>query len=324
MATLQAHDDGQSAAVGIDVSKDWIDVHALPSGAALRVDLREDPSMKALLDFLGALAGTVDRVVLEATGGYEAPVVAALADAGLPVVVANPAQVRSFARALGQLAKTDAADARVIALFAQRIRPDIRPLAGEQQRALRETMARRRQLLDMIVMEKNRRDKAACPRVRASVGRILKALEAELQDLDGELDALVRQCPAWQEREDLLKTVPGVGPVTARTLAAHLPELGTLDRGKIAALAGLAPVARDSGKKKGHRSIWGGRAAVRCALYMAAVTAVRCNAPIKAMYRRLVDAGKPKKLALVACARKLLTILNAMVRHHKTWSPALT
>jgi transposase len=323
MATMQARDEGQSTAVGIDVSKDWLDVHALPSGRALRVDLRGDPSMEALLDFIG-LEGTVDRVVLEATGGYEAPVVAALADAGLPVVVANPAQVRSFARAAGQLAKTDAADARVIALFAQRIRPDIRPLAGEQQRVLRETMARRRQLLDMAVMEKNRRDKSPCARVKASIEKILGALEDELGELDGELDELVRKCPAWKEREDLLRTVPGVGPVTARVLAAHMPELGTLDRGKIAALAGLAPVARDSGRKKGHRSIWGGRVAVRCALYMAAVTAARCNPAIKAMYRRLRDAGKPPKLALVACARKLLTILNTMVRTGKAWSPTLT
>jgi transposase len=324
MATLQAHDEGHSAAVGIDVSKDWLDVHALPSGRALRVDLRQDPSMKALLDFIASLEGTVDRVVLEATGGYEACAVAVLADAGLPVVVANPAHVRSFARALGQLAKTDAADARVIALYAQRIRPEIRPLADGRQRELRETMARRRQLLGMVVMENNRSEKTACPRVKASVERVLEALHGELEELRVQLDALVLRCPEWQEREDLLRTVPGVGPVVARTLVAHMPELGTLDRGKIAALAGLAPVARDSGKKRGQRSIWGGRAAVRSALYMAAVTAVRCNAPIKAMYKRLLDAGKPGKLAIVACARKLLTILNAMVRHHKTWSTALT
>jgi transposase len=311
MAPLQVH-------VGIDVSKHALDVHALPSGRTTRVDVSSG-DFAALVEWLRAVEGTVENIVVEATGGYEAPVAAALADAGLPVLVVNPAQVRGFARAAGILAKTDRIDAGVLALFGQRMRPPLRPLADAQERELRETMARRRQLVAMRAMERTRLDQARGPAVARSIRRVIAALDEQLDSIDADLDRLMRESPVWREKEDLLRGVPGVGPVVARTLLASLPELGTLSRRQVASLAGLAPHARESGRWRGARRIAGGRTAVRCALYMATLSAARFNPAIAAVYARLLQAGKPRKVALVACARKLLTILNAMLRTKTPW-----
>ena len=310
--------------VGIDVAKNALDVHVLPCGQELHVNTNDDPHLESFTAALKALPGKIALVVMESTGGYQAPVAAALHEAGLPVVVVRANMVRSFANARGQLAKNDRIDARMIALFAERMRPPLRPMPDEGERALRELMARRRQLLGMIVQEKNRRDKAHTKDVIKSIEKTLLLLERQLAAIDKALDDAVGGSPLWVEREELLKTVPGVGPVVARTLLINMPELGTLTNKQTASLAGLAPVAADSGKRAGKRRVWGGRAAVRQALYMGTVSAVRCNAPIKAFYDRLVAAGKAKKLALIACARKLLTILNAMARTKKPWEPALT
>lgn len=310
--------------VGIDVSKNTLDVHVLPAGQELRVDTNDDPHLESFTAALKALPGKIALVVMESTGGYQAPVAAALHEAGLPAVVVRATLVRSFANALGQLAKNDRIDARMIALFAERMRPPLRPMPDAAEGALRELMARRRQLLGMIVQEKNRRDKAHTRNVIKSIEATLALLERQLAAIDKALDDAVGGSPLWIEREELLKTVPGVGPVVARTLLVNMPELGTLSGKQTASLAGLAPVACDSGKRAGKRRVWGGRAAVREALYMGTISAVRCNPVIKAFYDRLVAAGKAKKLALIACARKLLTILNAMVRTKKPWEPALT
>lgn len=310
--------------VGIDVSKNTLDVHVLPAGQELRVDTNDDPHLESFTAVLKALPGKIALVVMESTGGYQAPVAAALHEAGLPAVVVRATLVRSFANALGQLAKNDRIDARMIALFAERMRPPLRPMPDAAEGALRELMARRRQLLGMIVQEKNRRDKAHTRNVIKSIEATLALLERQLAAIDKALDDAVGGSPLWIEREELLKTVPGVGPVVARTLLVNMPELGTLSGKQTASLAGLAPVACDSGKRAGKRRVWGGRAAVREALYMGTISAVRCNPVIKAFYDRLLAAGKAKKLALIACARKLLTILNAMVRTKKPWEPALT
>lgn len=260
--------------------------------------------------------------MLEATGGYELAAVAALAAAGLPVVVANPRQVRDFARATGQLAKTDRIDAGVLALFAERVRPEVRPLPNEEAQELDAVLTRRRQLLEMLTAERNRLGQVA-GRGRRPVKKSLKAhiafLERELRVADTDLGAMVRASPAWREKDDLLRSVPGVGPVLSLTLLAELPELGRLSRREVAKLAGVAPLARDSGTLRGHRYVHGGRASVRAVLYMAALVATRRNPVIRAFYERLLAAGKPKKLALVACMRKLLTILNAMARSGVRW-----
>jgi len=310
------------AFVGIDVSKNSLDVFVHPTGDSLHIDVGEDPSLRALFDLIERTrekGHAIDRVVLESTGGYETPCVALLCDAELPVVVANPRQVRDFAKAFGRLAKTDRVDARIIALYAERMRPTVRSLPTQEQRNLREMMMRRRQLIDDSVRERLRLETTTSRSVRKSIERHLKWLTTETEKLEKELDALFRNNPVLRERIELLKTVKGVGDVTARVLVTHLPELGHLDRKRIASLAGLAPWSTDSGQKHGKRSIWGGRAVVRSALYMAAVTAVRTNPPIKAMYQRLLEKGKVKKLALIACARKLLTILNAMVANNTTF-----
>jgi transposase len=301
--------------VGIDVSKDHLDVAVRPSGEVFVV-ARNAAGLEELCTRLRALAPHI--VALEATGGFEIVAVAALAGAGLPVVVVNPAQVRAFAKALGQRAKTDPIDAGVIAHFAEAMKLEPRPLPDEATRLLADLVARRRQIIEMIGAERQR-EKRAPARLKKSIARLLKALEKELTSVEADLDEEVRGSPAWREKEDLLASVPGVGPTIARTLIAELPELGTLDRREIAALAGLAPFTRRSGQWKGRSFIGGGRAGVRTALFMGAMVAKQYNPVLRAFFQRLVAAGKPKMVALIAVARKLLTILNAVLRDRQPW-----
>lgn len=304
------------AFVGIDVAKDRLDVHVLPSREAFAV-ARDGPGLEALVDRLRAVAPVL--IVLEATGGFEAVAAAALAAAGLPLAVVNPRQVRDFAKATGRLAETDRLDAESIARFAERIRPAPRPLPDAAARRLAELVARRRQLVEMITAEDNRRRRARDPRVAERIEAHLGWLRNASAEIDADLDGVVRASPAWREKEDLLTSVPGVGAATARTLLALMPELGALDRRKIAALAGLAPVSRDSGRRRGEREIAGGRGPLRAGLYMAALVASRRNPVLADAYRRWRAAGKPAKLALTALMRKLLTILNAMLRDGQPW-----
>jgi transposase len=306
--------------VGIDVAKDKLDVAVRPS-AAQWVTPQTEEGLSALVERLSALEP--ELVVLEATGGYELAVAAALATASIPVAVVNPRQVREFARGSGQLAKTDALDAAVLARFAEVVHPTPRPLPETQAQELSALLTRRRQLQAMLIAERQRLGTALLA-VRPHITRHIRFLEAELADLDQQLRAAVQASPLWREQEDLLRSTPGIGPATALALLAEMPELGHLDRKKIAALVGVAPFPCDSGKLKGKRIVWGGRARVRSALYMAALVAVRHNPVLRAFYHRLRAAGKPKKVALTACMHKLLTILNAMLRHRTRWSPALT
>jgi transposase len=305
--------------IGIDVAKDQLDVHVFPSDDAFAV-ARDSEGLAALIERLGPLDPHL--VVLEATGGFELTVAAALVSAAIPLAVVNPRQIRDFARATGQLAKTDALDAKVIARFAAKVQPEARPVPDEQARALGELVARRRQVIEMMTAERNRRRQLISRRLLKSVDRLLAVLQKELTELDHDIGEGIRGTPAWRERDELLRSVPGVGDVVARTLIADLPELGRLDRKQIAALVGIAPINRDSGKMRGKRTTWGGRAKVRSVLYMAALVASRRNPVLAAFYRRLVAAGKPKKLALTAVMRKLLTILNAMVRNKTRWQTA--
>jgi transposase len=305
--------------VGIDVSKDRLDVAVRPSGEAFTVE-RNAAGLERLIERLRILSPYI--VALEATGGFETVVVAAVAAAGVPVVVINPAQIRAFARALGQRAKTDPIDADVIARFAEATKPVPRPLPDEATRQLADLVARRRQIIEMIGAERQREKRTALPRLRKSLRRVIGMLEKELAGLDIDIDETVRGTPAWREKEDLLASVPGVGTTIARTLIADLPELGTLSRKQIAALAGLAPFTRQSGQWKGRSFIGGGRSVVRTALFMAALVAMRHNQTLKGFFQRLRQAGKPKMVALIAVARKLLTILNAMVRDNKRWQNA--
>jgi transposase len=265
---------------------------------------------------------TPTLVVLEATGGFETIVAAGLAAAGLPVAVVNPRQIRDFARATARLAKTDALDAAVIAHFAEAINPPPRPLADAQSRLLGELMARRRQLIEMIGAESNRRRMLTVRRTLKSVDRVLATLKAQLEQIDDDIDIAVRGTPAWREAEDLLISVPGIGPRIARTLIAELPELGRLDRWQIASLTGVAPFNRDSGTLRGRRTIAGGRPVVRAALYMSVLVSIRRKLPLAHTYHRLRAAGKPAKVAIVACMRKLVTILNAILRDKKPWATA--
>ena len=305
--------------VGIDVSKAELVVAARPSGERWTV-ANDERGVRTLVERLTRDAP--ELVVLEATGGYELLCVAALAAAGLPVVVANPRQVRDFAKATGQLAKTDRIDADVLALFAERVHPPVRPLPDADAQELDALLARRRQLLEMLQAERNRLGQVF-GRGKQPVRKSLKAhiafLERELRVADTDLGEMVRRSPAWRERDDLLRSVPGVGRVLSFTLLAELPELGRLSRRQIAKLVGIAPLSRDSGTLRGRRFVQGGRAGVRAVLYMAALAATKRNAVIRAFYTRLLAAGKPKPLALVACMRKLLTILNAMARTHERW-----
>jgi transposase len=305
--------------VGIDVSKDRLDVHLGPSKEVF--DFARSPEgLERLVERLRTHRPAL--IVLEATGGFEITVAAALAAAGLPLAVVNPRQIREFARSTGRLAKTDRLDAEVIALFAERVRPEPRPLADADAQALGELVARRRQLVEMFGMESNRQHQARDARIRTRIQTHLAWLQQALADIDQEIDGQVRRSPVWLESEQLLTSVPGVGKVTARTLLADLPELGKLDRRKLAALVGIAPFNRDSGRLRGHRAIAGGRFAVRNALFMATLSAIRWNPLIRSHYTQLRQRGRPAKVALVACMRRLLTILNAMLRERVSWQPA--
>jgi transposase len=307
--------------IGIDVARDSLEVASRPAGESWQA--ANDPAgIAALVSRLQKLRPTL--IVLEATGGLELPVLAALGSAGLPVVAVNPRQVRDFAKATGKLAKTDAIDARVLAHFADGVRPTVRPLPDAATRALGALVTRRRQLVEMLTAEENRRQTAPTA-IRADIQAHILWLRKRLNGVDKDLSQAVRSSPLWREQEDLLRSVPGVGPVVSVTLLADLPELGTLDRKKITALVGLAPLNRDSGTMRGKRTIWGGRATVRAALYMAALVGSRCNPVLRALYARLVAAGKTKKVALTACMRKLLTILNALLKARTRWTqPAPT
>ena len=306
--------------VGIDVSKDRLDVQVVPLGQSFAV-ARDSEGLAELNRQLGSLPGLA-LVALEATGGFETVVTASLAVAGLPVVVVNPAQVRSLALALGKPAKSDPIDAGVIARFALATRPQPRPLPDEQTTALADLVVRRRQIVQMMVAERQRLRHATLPRLRRSIERLLTALQKELSEIDTALDAMVRRSPTWRHNQDLLKSVPGVGPTIARTLLAEMPELGTLNRRQIAALAGLAPWTRQSGRWKGKSFIGGGRAAVRAALFPGALAAARFNPMLRVFRLRLVNAGKPKIVAIIAVARKLLTIVNAIIRDQTPWQNA--
>jgi transposase len=307
---------------GVDVSKDQLDV-CVRRGEPQSHDeddvfvvTHDDAGIDILVSRLVEECSVL--VILEATGGFERGVVGALAGAGLAVVVVNPRQVRDFARATGRLAKTDKIDAYVLARFAEAVRPNPRPLPDGEIRALQGILARRRQLLGMLTAENNRLPTATKP-VAKRIAAHIRWLEKELSRTDGDLDEAIKSSPALSENEALLRSVPGVGPVLARTLLAEVPELGTLTHKRLAALIGIAPLNRDSGTLRGRRSIWGGRAEVRAALYMGALVAARRNPAIKEFYERLLAAGKPKKVALVACMRKLLSILNAVLKHHTPW-----
>jgi transposase len=304
--------------VGIDVSKDRLDV-ATSNRQRWSCANREGDFVE-LIERLASQS--VKLIVLEASGGYEGAVAASLAHAGLPVVVINPRQARDFAKACGRLAKTDEIDASTLALFAERIRPEARPLKDEQTRELEALLQRRQQLLHMLIAERQRLQMAAA-NIRTDIREHIKFLVKRLKDVNADLDELMRKCELWREREQLFKPVKGVGPQTLRMLCGLLPELGQLDRRRIAALVGVAPYNCDSGALRGKRHCWGGRAEVRCALYMATLSATRFNPVIRAFYERLVKAGKAKKLAITACMRKLLTILNAMVRDRSAWNETL-
>lgn len=304
--------------VGIDVSKDRLDVHVRPSGESFAV-ARDGDGLTALLARLQPLA--LRLVAVEATGGFEIVVAAAIGGAGLPLAVVNPAQVRHYAQALGKRAKSDRIDAEVIARFAEATTPEPRPLPDAATQLLADLVTRRRQIVIMIGAERQRAPRLP-KRLRKSCERVTRVLEKELAELDREIDTTVRGTPAWRDKEDLLASVPGVGPIVARTLIAELPELGQLDRRHIASLVGVAPFTRQSGRWHGKAFIGGGRGTVRAALFLAAMAAVRHNPAIRAFRQRLIAAGKPKMVALVACMRKLLTILNAILRDQRPWQSA--
>lgn len=305
--------------VGIDVSKDQLDVHIHPAGEAFSVS-RDTAGLEELIEKLKPFA--LKAIAVEATGGFESVVVASLMAESLPVIVVNPAQVRHFANALGKRAKTDPLDAAVIARFVEATKPEIRSLPSAQTLALADLMARRRQIVQMITAERQRAMRStANARLQKSIARLLKALQRELDSLDDDIDTSVRGSPVWREKEDLLSSVPGVGKIIARTLLAELPELGTLDRRQIAALVGLAPFTRQSGKWRGKSFISGGRASCRTVLFTGALVAAKHNPDLKAFRQRLIAAGKPKIVAIVAVARKLLTILNAIIRDKAPWAP---
>lgn len=307
--------DQPSWYVGIDVSQDCLDVAVAPEGKPWQLPHTE-AGIRELGEQLRALGPQL--VVVEATGGLEMPLAVALDAAGISVAVVNPRQVRDFARSLGKLAKTDRLDAQILAQFGAATRPVPRRLGDAQTQELQALVARRRQVLQMHTAELQRRQRAL-PVVRPRIDRVLAVLDKELEDLNRDLEDRLRQSPLWREQEDLLHSVPGVGPALTFSLLAGLPELGTLSRKQIAALVGVAPLNRDSGRWRGKRVVWGGRATVRAALYMPTVVAVRWNPTLRAFYHRLLAAGKPKKVALVACMHKLLTILNAMLKHRTPW-----
>jgi transposase len=305
--------------VGIDVSKDRLDVHVRPGGEAFAV-ARNGKGLNELIERLRGVGPTL--IAVEATGGFETIVAAAIAGAHLPLAVINPAQVRHFAQAVGKRAKTDPIDAAVIARFAEAVKPEPRELPDEAARLLSELVGRRAQLIEMLVAERQREKRASAGRVRKSLARHIAALEKELPEIDRDIDTMVRGSPVWREKEDLLITFPGIAHTIARSVLADLPELGRLGRREIASLVGYAPFTRQSGQWKGKSMIAGGRPSVRSAIFMAALSAIRCNPVMRAFYQRLLARGKPKMVALVAVARKILTILNAMLRDKKQWQNA--
>lgn len=311
----QLHD----AYVGIDVSKAHLDVDVFPDASPVRFT-NDEPGRFAACEHLLQIAPQL--IVLEATGGLESPLAGLLAAKGLRVSVINPRQARDFAKALGVLAKTDQVDAAVLARFAQAIKPPVRALKSEELAGLESVLTRRRQLIEMITAESNRRGSAA-PKIAKQIAKHITWLEKRLAEANDDLDSMIRSSPMWQQKAELMESVPGVGRVTATTLLADLPELGSLSRREISALVGVCPYNRDSGTRRGRRAIWGGRAQVRACLYMATVVASRCNPVIRAFYEKLVAAGKPKKVALVACMRKLLVMLNTMLKNGTPWNPGI-
>jgi transposase len=302
--------------VGIDVSKDKLDVAVRPSGEILSFSNDED-GISLMVDFIKPLSPLL--IVLEATGGLETASVGILAAKGLPVVVINPRQVRDFAKATGKLAKTDAIDAHVIARFGEAVRPEIRPLKDQETQKLDALITRRRQIVEMITAEKNRLG-SATSWTRKDIQNHIAWLEKCLMKADKDLNNLLRKSPVWREKNDILRSTPGVGPVLSMTLLSNLPELGTLNRKQIAALVGVAPLNRDSGLFRGKRKIWGGRASIRSVLYMSVTCAIRFNPLIKKFYQHLRNAGKVHKVAMTACMRKLLIILNTMIKNRTCWS----
>jgi transposase len=304
--------------VGIDVSKDRLDVHVQPTGEAFAV-ARDGEGLASLVARLTPLMPHL--VAVEATGGFEMTAAAAIAGAGLPLAIVNPAQVRHYAQALGRQAKTDRIDAEVIARFAEAVRPEPRPLPDEATQALADLVTRRRQIIAMMVAERQRATRLP-KRLKRSCERVVRVLEKELAALDQDIDTTVRGTPAWRAKEDLLASVIGIGTITARALIADLPELGTLNRRQIAALVGVAPFTRQSGRWQGKSFIAGGRPTIRAALFVATMAAVRHNPAIRDFRQRLIAKGKPKMVAMVACMRKLLTILNAILRDQTPWKPA--
>jgi transposase len=313
-------EDMMSEFVGIDVSKAKLDVCLHEAGAAFTV-ANDEAGLKELAEKLAAVQPQL--IVLEATGGYERLCAASLAQSGLGVAIVNPRQVRAFAIATGVLAKTDKVDARVLAHFAASVRPRVRALPDEQREALDELLGRRRQLMGMLVQEKNRLQQARAALVKKDIKSHIVILQNRIGGCDAELQQLIHASPVWKAQEDLLRSFTGIGPVSACTLMAELPELGALNRKKIASLVGLAPLPDDSGPRRGKRAIYGGRAHIRSVLYMATVSAIRANQPIRSFYQRLCAAGKPHKVALIACMRKVLTILNAMTRTQTRWRDPL-
>ena len=308
--------EAESPYVGIDVSKNQLDIAVRPAGDTWSMP-NDVSGITEVVQGLAQLPPAL--VVMEATGGLQMPLAAALATAGLPLAMVNPRQVRDFARAIGRLAKTDRLDAQVLAHFAEAVRPTPYPLPDAQTQELTALLTRRHQVVEMLTAEKNRL-RSARELVHRRVQDHICWLEQELADLDDDLERTLRKSPLWREKDNLLRSVPGIGRVVSITLLADLPELGTLSRHQIAALVGVAPLNRDSGRFRGKRMVWGGRARVRAALYMAALTASRYNPIIKAFYHRLCEAGKARKVALTACMRKLLIILNSMVKHRQTWN----
>ena len=307
----------QAIFIGIDVSKSTLDIAVYPNlNTPPRTFANNDAGRGDVLVWLRDLRPTL--VVMEATGGLQTPIAAILMADGLAVAVINPRQARDFAKALGILAKTDRVDAHMLARFAQAIRPDARPQPARDTIELAAVLSRRRQLVEMLTAENNRL-LMAHQRITKAILKHIAWLQKRLAESDHELDGLIRNSPAWQHKASLLESVPGMGRVTATVMLAQLPELGTLSNKQIAGLVGVCPYSRDSGTMRGRRAIWGGRASVRAALYMAALVGSRYNPVLKAFYQKLVKAGKPKKVALVACMRKLLTILNAMIKHDKPW-----
>lgn len=307
--------DDSKVFVGIDVSKAQLDLGAIPDSMKLTV-ANNKSGISTLVKHLQKVKPTL--VVVEATGGYELSAVSTLADASLPVAVVNPRQVRDFAKATGKLAKTDTLDANVLAQFAKVIKPKIRPLPDDAAKKLKALMTRRRQVIEMIVAEKNRFGSASY-NIQPEIKAHINWLENRLKKIDDDLNKAIKNSPIWQEKVNLLKSVPGIGDVVSSTLIADLPELGTLNRKEIAALVGVAPYCRDSGTLRGRRAVWGGRASVRSTLYMSTLVAVRYNPIIKEFYDRLIGIGKAKKVALVACMRKLLVILNTIVKNQTPW-----